>query len=339
MRKIRIAQIGINRFSHGVDIFETLCALPDEFEIAGWAPVEDECLTCADKLGVFDGYQRLSVEEILADPSIEAVAIETDEIHLTKYASLAAKAGKHIHMEKPGSPDGAAFDRLIDSVKAGGVLLHIGYMYRYNPVIADAVKRAASGGLGEILSVEAQMSRMDGQTVRRWLSAFPGGMTFYLGCHLLDLVLRIQGMPQKIHPLSRPTADGFGPDYGMAVLEYEHGVSYIKAAGTEIGGGSRRQLVISGTAGSIEIRPLEVRVPGEGYLFVTHKCEFFADGRTVRTVSEPFDRYKPMMRAFAAMVRGEAENPYTPEYERTFFHALLACCGAEKYHKEKENSR
>ena len=42
MRHIRIAQIGINRFSHGPDIFETLRALPDLFDIAGYALVEDE---------------------------------------------------------------------------------------------------------------------------------------------------------------------------------------------------------------------------------------------------------------------------------------------------------
>ena len=37
MRKIRIAQIGINQYSHGYDIFETLRALPEIFDIAGYA--------------------------------------------------------------------------------------------------------------------------------------------------------------------------------------------------------------------------------------------------------------------------------------------------------------
>ena len=98
MRRIRIAQIGINRYSHGVDIFETLAALPEVFDIAGYALVEDERETCGDKLHVFDGYPELTLADILADPVIEAVAVETDEIHLTKYAKLAADAGKHIHM-------------------------------------------------------------------------------------------------------------------------------------------------------------------------------------------------------------------------------------------------
>ncbi|MBQ2707676.1 MAG: Gfo/Idh/MocA family oxidoreductase, partial [Clostridia bacterium] len=190
MRKIRIAQIGINRYSHGYDIFETLRALPEIFDIAGYALVEDEREACRDKLGIFDGFPELTLAEILADPAIEAVTVETDEVHLIKYARMAAEAGKHIHMEKPGSPDEDAFDALTRAMEASGKVFHLGYMYRYHPYIADAVERAASGALGDIFAVEAQMSRMDNETVRRWLAELPGGMMYYLGCHLLDIVLR-----------------------------------------------------------------------------------------------------------------------------------------------------
>ena len=101
MRKIRIAQIGINEYSHGRDIFNTLKALPDEYEIVGYALVEDEKEKFSHLLSVFDGYKEITLDEILTDPTIEAVTVETEEIHLTKYARLAAEHGKHIHMEKP----------------------------------------------------------------------------------------------------------------------------------------------------------------------------------------------------------------------------------------------
>ena len=55
MRKIKIAQIGINRYSHAPDIFLTLKSLSDVFDIAGYALVEDERETCREKLGVFAG--------------------------------------------------------------------------------------------------------------------------------------------------------------------------------------------------------------------------------------------------------------------------------------------
>ena len=78
MRKIRIAQIGINRYSHAPEVFHTLSIYPEIFDLVGYALVEDERETCADKLGCFDGYPELTLEEILNDPTIEAVAVETD---------------------------------------------------------------------------------------------------------------------------------------------------------------------------------------------------------------------------------------------------------------------
>ena len=113
MRKIRIAQIGMNKNSHGAPIFQTLCQHPEVFEIAGYALVEDERENCAERLHVFEGYTELTLDEILNDPTIEAVTVETDEIHLTKYATLAIEHGKHIHMEKPGSQSLADFEKLI----------------------------------------------------------------------------------------------------------------------------------------------------------------------------------------------------------------------------------
>ena len=41
----------------------------------------------------------MTVDEILNNPEIEAVAVETEEIYLTKYALMVANAGKHLHME------------------------------------------------------------------------------------------------------------------------------------------------------------------------------------------------------------------------------------------------
>ena len=39
------------------------------------------------------------------------------------------------------------------------------------------------------------------------------------------------------------------------------------------------------------------------------------------------DRYDGMMASFAAMVRGEKENPYTSDYELELYKTVLRCCG------------
>ena len=337
MKKIRIAQIGINRYSHGGEIFYTLTQLPEIFEIVGYTLVEDERKTCADQLSKFDGYPELTLEEILNDPTIEAVTVETDEIHLTKYAQMAAEHGKHIHMEKPGSQSLEDFERLIETVKKNGKTFHIGYMYRYNPYVSDLIERTHKGELGEIFSVEAHMSRYDNNALREWLGSFTGGMMFYLGCHLIDLVLQIQGEPLEIIPLNTTTGfDGINTeDYSMAVMKYGNGVSFVRISATEIGGFNRRQLVVMGRKGTIEIKPLEVRPINKmtKYAQCTEKQERLRadDGSVSKSyhTSEQFDRYEAMMRSYAQMVNGEKENPYSPEYELTLFRTILKCCGAE----------
>ena len=84
MKKIKIAQIGISKNGHGLAIFKSLTRLSKEFEIAGYALVEGEREKFAEQLACFDGYKELSLEEVLKDPTIEAVTVETEEIHLTK---------------------------------------------------------------------------------------------------------------------------------------------------------------------------------------------------------------------------------------------------------------
>ena len=174
-------------------------------------------------LDVFDGYKEMTVAEILADPEIEAVAVETEEIYLTKYAIMATQHKKHIHMEKPGGTDLKEFEKLISLVKENNLIFRIGYMYRYNPFVIDLLEQVRNGELGEIISVEAQMNCHHTSEVRNWLKIFKGGMMFFLGCHLIDLILQIQGQPTRIIPLNKCSGlDANGEDFGMAVFEYRN---------------------------------------------------------------------------------------------------------------------
>ncbi len=335
MRKIRIAQIGTNRYSHAPEIFIMMKTMTDLFDVVGYALVEDERETCANKMYAFEGYPELTLDEILNDPTIEAVAVETDEIHLLKYAQMAADHGKHIHMEKPGSPSLPDFERLIQTVKEKNLVFHVGYMYRYNPFIMEAMEKVDKGEFGEIFSVEAQMSRRDKPETKEWLGSFPGGMMFYLGCHLVDLVLRIQGDPTEIIPLNCSTdPNGIGTeDYAMAIMKYPNGVSFVKTCASEIGGFGRRQLVITGSEGSVEIKPLEIAQKGPGFLLQTNRTERLPDGSPVPSQSPIFGRYDTMLQTFAALVRGEKTNPYTYDYELKVFKTLMACCGMPEENK------
>ena len=329
MRKIRIAQIGINKHSHGSQIFKTLKENPDVFDVAGYAIVENEREESLERLGCFEGYPELSLEEILNDESIEAVTVETDEIHLTKYARLAAEHGKHIHMEKPGSQNLCEFEEMIDAVRKGGKTFHTGSMYRYNPYVKKILRDIESGELGEVHSVEAQMDCILAADAREWLSTFKGGMMFYLGCHLIDLVYRIQGEPESIKVLNKSTGNEgvFSEDFALAVFEYKNGCSIIKSDAAEVGGYARRQLTVTGSKKTVELKPFEMNVGGTNV--ATRRTEYTETKWTDCGATEEsrFDRYADMMLTFAKIVRGEMKNPYTLDYELALYKLILKCCG------------
>ena len=330
MTKIKIAQIGTSKNSHGNQVWNSIIKQNDVFDVVGYAFPENEREKFPDHAKSFDGYREMTVEEILNDPQIEAVAVETEEIYLTKYARMVAEAGKHVHMEKPGGIGFSEFKQVIDILKDERLVFSTGYMYRFNPKIQEAIAKVKSGELGQIYAVEAHMSCKHTTEVRAWLDAFPGGMLFFLGCHLIDLVYRIQGEPMEVLPLSCSTGiDGIlSQDYGMAVFRYPNGLSYVKTSANERGGFMRRQLVICGEKGTIEIKPLEVLLPNGQY---TVSAEAYSeDWNRPWEVSQTdlYDRYDGMMRNFAEMIWGK-ENPYSYDYELALYQLILRSCGKE----------
>lgn len=335
MKRIKIAQIGTSNDSHGACIFRSIAKQTDVFELVGYALPENEREKFPGKMDVFNGYREMTVEEILNSPEIEAVAVETEEIYLTKYATLAVEHKKHIHMEKPGGLSLTDFEKLIEMVKKNKVVFHAGYMYRYNPYIIDLLEQVKRGELGEIISVEAQMNCHHPVPTRKWLKTFKGGMMFFLGCHLIDLILKIQGQPERIIPLNKCSGlDVDSEDFGMAVFEYKNGVSFAKTSAVELGGFARRQLVVAGSKKMVELKPLEMySKPEGGNTLYTDKTEYTEPGwleRGTKNRSEIYDRYDTMMATFAKMIRGEIENPNTPDYELELYKTILKCCGIDE---------
>lgn len=331
VKKIKIAQIGTNIYSHGPDIFNTIKKQSDLFEIVGFVLPENEKERLSNRIKCFEGYKELTLEEILNNPDIDAVTIETDEIYLTKYALMAAKANKHIHMEKPGGANLKDFEELISIMKKTGKVFHTGYMYRYNPYVIELMQKIKDGELGEIVSVEAQMNCIQPNCLREWLSELPGGMMFYLGCHLIDLILQIKGVPQKVIPLNKASGiDGISTtDFGMAVFEYDNGISFAKTSAVEYGGFARRQLVVTGTKATVELNPIEWYLPDfsgmQTYKATRTSTDWYNEEG--KEISAPFDRYGHMMESFAKYVIGEKQNPYTLDYELELYKTVLKACG------------
>lgn len=329
MKKLKVAIIGIGH-DHAIPAINSLKKQSNIFDIAGYVLPEGEKEKFPERMHVLDGIKELDIDTIMNNPEIPAVVIELEDMHLAKYALLAAEHKKHIQMDKPGGTSLDEFEKLIKTVKQNNVVFHTGYMYRYNPFITEAIEKVKSGVYGNVISVEAQMNCKHNPDKRQWLSNFPGGMMFYLGCHLIDLVLQLQGQPERIIPLNKCSGlDGVtGEDFGMAVFEYKNGVSFVKTTAVEKGGYARRQLVINCEKGTVEIKPLEMQDNNGNHFTeqVTYTSNDWFD-RGAYSKSDMYDRYDDMLADFVPMVYGEKENPFTPDYELELYKTLLKCCG------------
>ena len=343
MKRIKIAQIGAGH-DHAPAAIQTLKLLDKAgiYELVGYCVVPEDSgnIPANSYEGNKDSYKdvkQMSLEEILNYKGLQAVAIETEDRALTKYALMAAEKGLHIQMDKPGGIDGDEFDKLIDTVKSKNLVFHTGYMYRYNPAVLKLKQDIAEGKLGDVISVEAQMNCIHGIEKRNWLGNYPGGMLYFLGCHMIDLVYSIMGDPEEIIPLSCSSGlDGTtAEDFGMAVFKYKNGVSFAKSTAVEIGGFERRQLVVVGTKGTVELCPFEWLSNGLKDVFspqITEVREAFSGNwhqKGERHFSPEHGRYDAMFRAFADYVGGVKSNPYTYEYERKLHKVLLKACGEE----------
>ena len=89
-------------------------------------------------------------EEVINNPEIDAVDINTPNDSHAEIAIAAAKAGKHILCEKPLAMNVAQCKEMLDAAKKAKVVHMICHNYRRIPAIAQAKKMIEDGALGEI---------------------------------------------------------------------------------------------------------------------------------------------------------------------------------------------
>jgi predicted dehydrogenase len=330
MKKIRIGHIGVSH-DHAGPVLNCVLSHSDVFEFIGWA--EDNEENYQKKIvtdPVYSFHPRYTSEELIAMKP-DAMLVEGYELENLDVALRCVEAGIHVHLDKPAGADLAKFRRVLDVAKANGVCVHMGYMYRYNNAVRYALDRVADGTIGEVYEVNAIMNTYHTPDKREWMQEFPAGNMFFLGCHMVDFIyLFMKRAPLAVHPFNRRSElDGVSvTDRGYAIFDYGTSICTAVATSTEVGGFARRQLVICGTKGTLELKPLESYTE-DWQIYTVMKETLHEDWVKEGTVSQspPFDRYDGMMKNFAEIVRGERENPYSYDYELNLFRLIQKACG------------
>lgn len=327
MKKIKIGQIGIGH-NHGAGKMLAVRKLPALFEVIGYAEACEEWIEKRGDLPCYCGLTRMPVDDLI--DQCDALLIETDVWDLTKTATKCIAAGKHIHMDKPASGSLAEYKAMLDMAEQKGLVVQLGYMYRYNPAIKKCFALIQEGKLGEIYSINAEMSTFHGPEYKKWLTNFQGGIMYILGSHLVDLIVYILGEPEKITSFLKHTKldEVDVADNNLCVLEYEKALARIFVSSVEVNGWGRRQLVVSGSKGTVDIMPIENECKMT-YADRSISTNIYKDMKVQLDIQDvPKEcRYDEMMRDFYAYLTGAKRPLFSYEHDYTVQKVLHEMVG------------
>ena len=251
------------RHGHAAGKWQALCSNPhvEAVGIYDPDPLRKERFSAARWL--------TSADDLVNDPTVQAVAIEARNHQSLPLAQAAVDAGKHLWFDKPAGDDFPAFQKLMDTAKQEGLHVQMGYMFRYSPAFARVAELARTKTMGEIFEIRAHMSTNVDLNERREQSRHLGGIMYDLGGHMLDQVVWLLGRPVRIQTTFQNIATPELPTYvdnAVAVLEFPRAIAIVDIAAMESPPAARR-FEVYGTRGSGILEPFDpvrtLRINGE----------------------------------------------------------------------------
>ncbi len=130
-----------------------------------------------------------AAEDLAADPDVDAVFIVSANATHCAETIAAARAGKHVIVEKPMAMDVREAEEMIAICARQNVRLMVAHMIRFSPMVHRMREVVHSGILGKLVYARADFV-YDGRLSRRdWLRdrvVAGGGPVFDIGVHCLD---------------------------------------------------------------------------------------------------------------------------------------------------------
>ncbi len=230
-------------------------ALQERAHLAG---VVDSDRARAERFGQVWGVRATSsLDEALSWPGVHLVQVCTPSgLHAT-VGVQAARAGKHVLVEKPIDVALEAADRLIAVCDDAGVALGVVSQHRFDPGFKELQQLVESGVLGRLVLGEARVKwwRSDDYYAdASWRGSKAldgGGALINQAIHYVDLLLALCGPVERVSAYTATLAHTLEvEDIAAAVLRFRGGAIGTILASTAIFPGLSERLEINGVDGS-----------------------------------------------------------------------------------------
>jgi UDP-N-acetyl-2-amino-2-deoxyglucuronate dehydrogenase len=196
---------------------------------------------------------------LLARRDVEVVCVCVPSGLHAEIGVQAAKAGKHLVVEKPIDVSLEAADRLIDAAHAAGVALTVISQHRFDPGPAELKRLIDDGALGRLVLGEASTKwyrTQDYYDSAAWRGtwAMDGGSLANQGIHYVDLLRWCMGPPAEVTAVYSTQAHRVEvEDTALAIVRFASGAVGTILSSTAAFPGFPQRLEITGTAGTVTV--------------------------------------------------------------------------------------
>jgi len=204
-----------------------------------------------------------SLEDMLALKEIDCVVIAAPDKFHGQAIRTAAAAGKDILSEKPIALKLADALAALEAVAAAGVRLQIGFMRRYDPGYATAMKRIEAGEIGEPVIFKSVGRDRDAPPIAAYQAKLNGMLLYNNTIHDFDLARWLmRDEVVEVHAYTtvaiRPEVGHYGDVVASVVnLKYRHGaIGNVESFVQAVYGYDIRTEVV-GSKGSILVGSLQ----------------------------------------------------------------------------------
>lgn len=217
----------------------------------------DKARSFAARHGVAKVYS--SSEELVADPTIDSIYIATPPSSHKPLSLLAARAGKHVYVEKPMALRFEECREIVTACEQHHVRLFVAFYRRAMPRFLKVKEWIDSGAIGKVLHVRAVQHQLPApedlsRVTLPWrlLPEVAGGGKFLdMGIHELDLFDFLFGAIEEVHGIASNQAGLYDvEDTVTAVWRHASGVQGV-GSWCYVCGQGEDAINIVGSSGSI----------------------------------------------------------------------------------------
>jgi predicted dehydrogenase len=276
--------------------------------------------------------------ELLNDPTVDAVYVAVPHYLLAPLTMQVLEAGKHALTEKPLATSLQQIDALISLATAQHLALGVFYEMRYSPAHALARELIQAGAIGDIIAVQIQtlidkplsywQSGYTGRSINPWrgLKAQAGGGVLLMNTsHLLDALTHLSGLvvTSVSAEIGTLVSKVEVEDMATATLRFNNGAIGSLIAGAHIHGAHHEEYCcLYGTEGQMRLPDPYSSDPLRIYL--KRDWDQFAAGQWHSIPMKSVPVYQLAVEDFARAVQSKRCPPIGAETARQVLAVVLA---------------